>query len=96
MKLAGKIVVVTGAGSGIGRAVAFEALRCGSRVAAIDVNPTSLEETQTLAAAGDRLSTFVVDITDKDAVAALPEQVITRFGAVDGLIHLAPGSSSRS
>jgi NAD(P)-dependent dehydrogenase (short-subunit alcohol dehydrogenase family) len=89
MKLAGKAVAVTGAGSGIGRAVALEALRRGARVAAVDVNPTTLEETKTLAVAGDRLSTFVVDITDKDAVAALPEQVISRFGAVDGLIHCA-------
>ena len=89
MKLAGKIVVVTGAGSGIGRAVALEALRRGARVAAVDINPTTLEETQALAAAGDRFSTIVVDITDKDAVAALPDQVIARFGAVDGLIHCA-------
>ena len=89
MKVAGKTVVVTGAGSGIGRAVTLEALRRGARVAAVDVNPTTLEETGSLAAAGDRFSTFVVDITDKDAVAALPQQVITRFGAVDGLIHCA-------
>ena len=39
--------------------------------------------------AGDRLSTHVVNITDKAAVAALPQAVIARFGAVDGLVHCA-------
>ena len=38
MKVAGKVLVVTGAGSGIGRAVALEALRRGARVAAADIN----------------------------------------------------------
>ena len=89
MKLSGKVVVVTGAGSGIGRAVALEALGRGAKVAAVDINPTTLDETATLASAVDRFSTIVVDITDKDAVAALPAQVEARFGTVDGLIHCA-------
>ena len=38
MKLAGKVLVVTGAGSGIGRAVALEAVRRRARVAAVDLN----------------------------------------------------------
>ena len=49
MKLDGKVVVVTGAGSGMGREVALEALRRGARVAAVDVNPTTLAETASLA-----------------------------------------------
>jgi short-subunit dehydrogenase len=48
-----------------------------------------LDETATLASAVDRFSPIVVDITDKDAVAALPAQVEARFGSVDGLIHCA-------
>ena len=51
MKLAGKVLVVTGAGSGIGRAVTLEAVRRRARVAAVDLNATTLEETATLAAA---------------------------------------------
>ena len=51
MKLAGKVLVVTGAGSGIGRAVTLEAVRRGARVAAVDLNSTTVEETATLAAA---------------------------------------------
>jgi len=89
MKTAGKVITVTGAGNGVGRAVTMEALRRGARVAAVDISEAGLQETATLAAAGDRLSTHVVDITDKAAVAALPAQVAERHGAVDGLIHLA-------
>ncbi len=89
MRVAGKVVVVTGAGSGIGRAVALEALIRGARVAAVDRNPETLEETATLAVAGGRLSTHVLDITDKSAVAGLPADVAARHGAVDGLIHCA-------
>jgi NAD(P)-dependent dehydrogenase (short-subunit alcohol dehydrogenase family) len=89
MRVAGRVIVVTGAGSGIGRAVALEALRRGATVAAVDRNETTLEETAALAVAGDRLATYPLDITDKAAVAALPARVAERFGAVDGLIHCA-------
>jgi NAD(P)-dependent dehydrogenase (short-subunit alcohol dehydrogenase family) len=89
MKVAGKVLVVTGGGNGVGRAVTLEALRRGARVAAVDISQAGLDETATLADAGDRLATYVLDITDKAAVAALPGEVATRFGAVDGLVHLA-------
>jgi|SRR6478672_2824235 len=89
MKIANKVLVVTGAGSGMGRQVALEALPRGARVAAVDVNETTLAETAALAGDPERLSTHVVNVTDKAAVAALPLAVIERFGAVDGLIHCA-------
>jgi len=89
MKLAGKVIIVTGAGSGMGREVALEAVRRGAKVAAVDVNPTTLADTAALAASGDALSTHVVNITDKAAVAALPAVVAQRFGALDGLVHCA-------
>ena len=89
MKIADRVVVITGAGSGIGREVALEALRRGATVAATDINPTTLAETASLAAAGDRLTTHVLNVADRDAVEALPGAVIARFGAVDGVIHCA-------
>jgi short-subunit dehydrogenase len=89
MKLAGKVLVVTGAGSGIARAVTLEAVRRGARVAAVDLNTTTLEETRTLAAADSAVSTHVLNITDRAAVEALPGQVIARQGTVDGLVHCA-------
>ena len=89
MQVQGKVIAVTGAGNGVGRAVTLEALRRGAQVAAIDVSASGLEETARLAAAGERLSTHVVDITDRAAVAALPGEIAARFGSVDGLVHLA-------
>ena len=50
MKLDNKVVVVTGAGSGMGREVALEAVRRGARVAAVDINEATVTETATLAA----------------------------------------------
>lgn len=89
MKVEGKVLIVTGAGSGIGREVALEAIRRGAAVAAVDVNAATLDETATLAGAGERLSTHVVDISDKAAVQALPAAVSERLGAVDGIVHCA-------
>ena len=89
MKVRGKVVVVTGAGSGMGRELTLALLRRGARVAAVDVRPEGLAETAALAAAGERLTTHVVDITDRAACEALPEDVIARHGAVDGLVNNA-------
>lgn len=89
MKAAGKILAVSGAGSGMGREVVLEALRRGAKVAATDINADTLAETAALAVAGDRLSTHVLNVADKAAVESLPATVIERFGAVDGLIHCA-------
>ena len=90
MKAAGKIIVVTGAGSGMGRQVVLELLRRGARVAAADVNEKTLAETASLAHAGETsLATFAVNVTDRTAVDALPQKVVERFGAVDGVINCA-------
>ncbi len=90
MKVQNKIIVVTGGGNGIGRALVLNLLSYGASVAAVDVNAAALEETVTLA--GDKthnLSIHVVNITEKAAVEALPAQVIAHHGAVDGLINNA-------
>jgi NAD(P)-dependent dehydrogenase (short-subunit alcohol dehydrogenase family) len=90
VKPAGKVIVVTGAGSGMGREVALELLRRGARVAAADVNETTLRETARLAKAGDdSIATFAVNVTDKAAVEALPQTVVAHFGAVDAIINCA-------
>jgi short-subunit dehydrogenase len=90
MKLADKVVVVTGAGSGMGREIALEALRRGARVAGVDINGEALAGTTALAGArADGLAAFTLDITDRAAVEALPQAVMSRFGAVDGIVNCA-------
>ena len=89
MKLRGKVVVVTGAGSGMGRALTVALRERGATVAAVDLRSESLAETARLAGAGTALSEHVLDITDREAVAALPEQVIAEHGRVDALINCA-------
>jgi short-subunit dehydrogenase len=89
MKVAQKVVALTGAGSGIGREIALELLRRGAKVAAIDINEGALGETRSLAGESEDLATFTVNVADRGAVAELPSAVIGRFGAVDGLINCA-------
>lgn len=90
MKVQNKVIVVTGGGNGMGREITLNLLSKGASVAAIDINETALQETAALAASNaNKLSTHVVDITNQAAVATLPEQVIARHGAVDGLINNA-------
>jgi NAD(P)-dependent dehydrogenase (short-subunit alcohol dehydrogenase family) len=72
MKVQNKTIVVTGGGSGIGRDLVLALLAKGARVAAVDINETTLQETAELAGSQKaQLSTHVVDITDKTAVYAL-------------------------
>lgn len=89
MDIAGKVVVVTGGGNGIGQQVVLDLLRRGAKVAAVDIREESLKDTVEIAGPGDWLATFVVDITDRIATEALPEQVIATHGVVDGLINVA-------
>jgi NAD(P)-dependent dehydrogenase (short-subunit alcohol dehydrogenase family) len=85
-----KVLVVTGGGSGMGREIVLELLRRRARVAAVDMSEARLRETVSLAPKGtEALATYVVNVTDKAAVEALPQAVVERFGSVDGVIHCA-------
>lgn len=90
MQVSNKIIVVTGAGSGIGRALSLHLLSKQAKVVGVDINLNSLLETQKIASVNDdRFKAFALDITDKEKVEVLPNEVIKHFGAVDGIINNA-------
>ena len=90
MKVQNKVIVVTGGGNGMGREIVLNLLSKGARVAAVDINEVALQETIVLTGdKKDNVSTHVLNITDRAAVKRLPELVIARHGAVDGLINNA-------
>jgi len=90
MQLENKVFVVTGGGNGMGREVVLGLLARGSRVAAVDLNESGLAETAKLAgAASAQLTTHTLNVTDRQAVLALPREVSTAHGQVDGLLNVA-------
>nr|WP_202627741.1 SDR family oxidoreductase [Cellulomonas sp. APG4] len=89
VKVAQKVLVVTGGGNGIGREVVLALLARGARVAAVDLSEPGLEATRERAEADERLSTHVVDVTQRAQVEALREEVLARHGQVDGVVNVA-------
>lgn len=81
-----KVVVITGAGSGIGQELAFQFAELGARLALIDFNPESLDETQKQIVDG---KSYQLDVSDKEAVFKVAEQIIQDFGQIDVLINNA-------
>ncbi|WP_026713721.1 SDR family NAD(P)-dependent oxidoreductase [Flavobacterium daejeonense] len=90
MKIKSKVIVVTGGGNGMGRELVLQLLERGSKVVALDVNQSALEETAKLASEwSDFLSIYPVDITDKEVVETLVETIINELGFIDGIINNA-------
>lgn len=90
MKVNGKVLVVTGAGNGMGREVVLELLRRGAKVAGLDLKPDWLAETKTLAGdLGKNFYSFEANIADRDRIAALPAEIETQVGKIDALVNVA-------
>ena len=79
-KFEGKIAVVTGGGSGMGRELCLQLATEGCHVALCDVSPEALEQTQALcveaAPAGTRITTFEADVSDEAKVLAFRDSVV--------------------
>lgn len=94
IELTNKLILVTGAGSGIGRETSIVLSQQGARVIILDLNEKGLEETfASLVGSGH----FVVtcDLTDFDTLHALIINIIKETGPIDGLVHCAGISSRR-
>ena len=93
MSGSGKVAMVTGAGSGVGRAAALALLAEGYNVVLAGRRRDALEETATLGAAAARTLAVPTDVTDPAAVDALFDQVKKRFGRLDVVFNNAGGNT---
>jgi 3-oxoacyl-[acyl-carrier protein] reductase len=89
-KLDGRVAIVTGAASGIGRGIAEAFAEEGAVVAVADKNEQGAQQvTDEIAARGGRAIAVGVDVTDETLVAAMVERVLTELGGVDVLVNNA-------
>jgi NAD(P)-dependent dehydrogenase (short-subunit alcohol dehydrogenase family) len=86
-----KTAVITGAGSGVGRAIALRFAAEGWQVALVGRRPEVLDETAAAAGAqaNGRIGVFPCDVSVPEAVATMGEAVLARFGSVDVLVNSA-------
>ena len=90
MDIRGKTIVVTGAGRGIGRAIAQWCAARGADLALLDLTQSDLAETAELcSAAGVRAHCYQVDVSAEDSVSGALDAVVTDFGRLDALVNNA-------
>ncbi|MGA4788086.1 SDR family NAD(P)-dependent oxidoreductase [Nocardia sp. AB354] len=91
-RFADRRVLITGGGSGIGRATVHRILSEGGTVVAADVNEAGLAETAKQAAekgSADRLTTVTIDISDESSVQAGVARAVETLGGLDALVNAA-------
>jgi len=91
-RLAGKVALITGAGTGIGRATAILFAREGARVAIAEINPMAGEETAHLA--GNEAIALRTDVTDPDSLDRAIRATVDKFGGLHVLHNNAGGSTA--
>jgi 3-oxoacyl-[acyl-carrier protein] reductase len=88
--LAGRVALVTGAGRGIGRAIALGLAAAGARVAVNDINPDTAEQSAAaIRAAGGEAYAVVADVANRLAVRLMFDDLLARWGRLDILINNA-------
>jgi len=89
-RLAGRVVLVTGASSGMGRATAIACAQEGADVALVARRHLALEEVAArIAAVGRRVAVFPIDLTDRRAVGESLASATERLGPIDVVVHAA-------
>jgi NAD(P)-dependent dehydrogenase (short-subunit alcohol dehydrogenase family) len=95
MRMRGKTAVVTGAGSGLGRATAIRLAAEGAHVACVDRAGDHAEATaKTIAGAGGEAFALQADVSDEAACARMVEATLARFGALTTLVNSAGVTSA--
>jgi NAD(P)-dependent dehydrogenase (short-subunit alcohol dehydrogenase family) len=90
MSLAGRMAVVTGAGSGIGRGIAVMMAARGASVAVLDIDLGRAQETASLiAAARGRALALAADVSRSDALDAAVSQAVSQLGPLDIMVNNA-------
>jgi NAD(P)-dependent dehydrogenase (short-subunit alcohol dehydrogenase family) len=95
----GKVAIITGGASGIGRALGEELVRRGAKVVLADVNSKLLGEVaESITKAGGRVKAATLDVTDPSAVKRLVEDAVTEWGRLDYIFNnagIAVGGEAR-
>ncbi|HSZ08836.1 MAG TPA: SDR family oxidoreductase [Steroidobacteraceae bacterium] len=90
MKIKDKTIVITGAGRGIGRALAVRFAAQGAHIALLDMNATDLAAAaQQCTELGVRAKTYTVDVSREPDIAAALDAVVSDFGSLDVIINNA-------
>src|SRR5207302_4955575 len=92
LRLQGKVIMVTGAGTGLGHAAALRAAHEGARLALLDIDASALEWSRDaiLAAVADAdILTVTADVAQETQVREYVEHTVGHFGRVDGLYNNA-------
>lgn len=90
--LQGQVALVTGAGSGLGRATAVDLAKCGANLVLAGRRVEPLEETAAaVTAAGSRVLVVPADIRDEEQVATMVDRALAEFGRIDILVNNAGG-----
>lgn len=97
MRLAGKVAIITGAGSGIGRATALRFAQEGASVVVADINQQGGEETVARAAAHGGESSFIqTDVAQESAIQRMIDFAVQRYGGLDILYNNAYWTEART
>jgi 2-hydroxycyclohexanecarboxyl-CoA dehydrogenase len=88
MKLKNRTAIVTGAGQGIGRAIALELAGEGAKVCVADLNPKTAKKTaEEIKAMGQRAIAVKVDVTELAQCTEMVKEIVSEFGFVDVLVN---------
>jgi dihydroanticapsin dehydrogenase len=89
-RIEGKACLVTGAGSGIGRAIASRFASEGGRVVCIDIDPSGLNETvESITSAGHEAQSVCIDVSSRQAISSAIDRCVQAYGTIHVLVNNA-------